>query len=154
VDLSHPPANSVEKYVSRYIDVPNSPLYPFGYGLSYTDFTYSNLQVSPAVQHAQGPIGITVDITNSGSRAGDEVVQLYVQDKLSSVITYETKLRGFERVNLQPGEKKTVKFTLHPDDLAILDKDMHWTVEPGKFEVWIGSSSEDIRLRKSFEILP
>ncbi|HEY4155989.1 MAG TPA: glycoside hydrolase family 3 N-terminal domain-containing protein, partial [Puia sp.] len=130
----------------------NGALYPFGYGLSYTRFDYSNLQVDPATRHAQGKIQVAVDVSNSGSRAGDEVVQLYVKDKLSSVITYEMDLRGFERISLQPGEKKTVKFTLGPDDLALLDKNMHWTVEPGEFEVMIGSSSEDIRLRKSFLI--
>ncbi|HSC39405.1 MAG TPA: glycoside hydrolase family 3 C-terminal domain-containing protein, partial [Chitinophagaceae bacterium] len=107
------------------------PLYPFGYGLSYTSFAYSNLQVSPEKQQPQGDIAVSVDITNTGSRKGDEVVQLYVKDKVSSVIVYETQLRGFERISLAPGEKKTVRFTLHPDDLALLDKNMNWVVEPG-----------------------
>ncbi len=130
----------------------NGSLYPFGYGLSYTSFAYSNLVVTPNRQNSQGNIEVTVDITNNGSRKGDEVVQLYVKDRISSVITYETQLRGFERISLQPGEKKTVKFLLQPDDLAILDKDMNWTVEPGEFEVRVGSSSEDIRLKQSFFI--
>lgn len=130
----------------------NGSLYPFGYGLSYTSFGYSNLQVTPSKQHSQGTIEVSVDVTNTGKRAGDEVVQLYIKDKLSSVITYEMQLRGFERISLQAGEKKTVKFMLKPDDLALLDKDMHWVVEPGEFEVLIGSSSEDIRVKKSFEI--
>jgi beta-glucosidase len=130
----------------------NGALYPFGYGLSYTTFQYSNLVVTPEKQASQGNIEVSVDVTNSGKVKGDEVVQLYIKDVLSSVITYESQLRGFERINLQPGEKKTVKFTIHPSDLELLDKNMNWTVEPGKFEVWIGSSSTDIRLKKPFYI--
>lgn len=128
------------------------PLYPFGHGLSYTTFAYSNLTLSPEEQNAQGEIQISVDITNTGKRKGDEVVQLYLKDKISSVTTYEFDLRGFERISLNPGEKKTVKFTLKPDDLALLDKNMNWTVEPGEFVVMIGSSSQDIRLQKPFLI--
>jgi beta-glucosidase len=127
-------------------------LYPFGYGLSYTTFKYSNLKIAPLAQNDQGDVEITLDVTNSGQLKGDEVVQLYLKDMVSSVTTYESVLRGFERVPLSPGETKQVKFTLHPDDLAILDKDMNWTVEPGSFKVMIGSSSEDIRLTKEFKI--
>jgi beta-glucosidase len=130
----------------------NGALYPFGYGLSYTTFQYSNLVVTPEKQAQQGNIEVSVDVTNSGKVKGDEVVQLYIKDVLSSVITYDSQLRGFERINLQPGEKKTVKFTIHPSDLELLDKNMNWTVEPGKFEVWIGSSSTDIHLKKPFYI--
>ncbi|MBB5395531.1 glycoside hydrolase family 3 N-terminal domain-containing protein [Mucilaginibacter sp. AK015] len=130
----------------------NGALYPFGYGLSYTKFEYSNLQVSPEKGHSQGDVTVTVDITNTGQRKGDDVVQLYLKDDVSSVTTYEYDLRGFERVTLNPGEKKTLTFTLHPDDLALLDKNMNWTVEPGTFQVWIGSSSEDIKLKKSFTV--
>ena len=128
------------------------PLYPFGYGLSYTSFAYSNLQVSPAKQQPQGDVEVSVEVTNTGSRKGDEVVQLYVKDKVSSVTIYEIQLRGFERIGLEPGEKKTVHFTLHPDDLALLDKNMNWTVEPGDFEVLLGSSSTDIKARAGFSI--
>jgi beta-glucosidase len=130
----------------------NGPLYPFGFGLSYTTFAYSNLTVSPETQNQRGAIEVKVDVANTGKVAGDEVVQLYVKDVVSSVTTYESQLRGFERIHLKPGEKKTVKFTLQPDDLALLDKNMNWTVEPGKFEIWIGSSSADIRLKKEFRI--
>jgi len=130
------------------------PLYPFGYGLSYTTFSYSNLVVTPEQQQSQGNIEVSVDITNTGSRVGDEVVQLYLKDEVSSVTTYESQLRGFERVSLKPGEQKSLHFTLHPEDLSILDKNMNWTVEPGKFQVWIGSSSMDIRLKKEFTIVP
>ncbi|MCG2615858.1 glycoside hydrolase family 3 C-terminal domain-containing protein [Terrimonas sp. NA20] len=130
----------------------NGSLYPFGFGLSYTSFTYSNLVVTPAKLKSQANVEISVDITNSGSRKGDEVVQLYIKDVQGSVIPYEMQLRGFERISLQPGEKKTVKFLIQPQDLELLDKNMNWTVEPGVFEVWVGSSSEDIRLKKEFVV--
>lgn len=128
----------------------NGPLYPFGHGLSYTSFTYSNLSVTPDSLRAQASVTVTVDITNSGKLKGDEVVQLYLKDRISSVTQYETQLRGFERIHLQPGETRKVRFQLNPDDLALLDKNMNWTVEPGEFEVQIGSSSTDIRLKKTF----
>jgi beta-glucosidase len=130
----------------------NGPLYPFGYGLSYTSFAYGNLVVTPETQNSEGNIEVSVDVTNSGKIKGDEIVQLYLKDVVSSVTTYESQLRDFERVTLNPGEKKTVKFMLHPDDLAILDKNMNWTVEPGQFEIWIGNSSVDIKLKKNFTI--
>jgi beta-glucosidase len=130
----------------------NGALYPFGYGLSYTTFDFSNLVVTPEQEHQQGDVKVTVDVSNTGQRKGDEVVQLYLKQEVSDVTTYEYDLRGFERVTLNPGEKKTVEFTLHPDDLAILDKNMNWTVEPGKFQVMIGNSSEDIRLKKEFVV--
>jgi beta-glucosidase len=127
----------------------NGALYPFGFGLSYTSFEYSNLVIHTPTQ--QKNIEVEVDITNTGKVKGDEVVQLYIKDILSSVTTYETQLRGFERITLLPGEKKTVKFILHPADLALLDKQMNWVVEPGQFEVVIGSSSTETRLRKTFD---
>lgn len=127
-------------------------LYPFGFGLSYTTFEFSNLKLSTQKIRSQGEIEITVDLKNTGTRKGDEVVQLYLKDVVSSVTTYETVLRGFERVALAPGETKTVKFTLAPDDLMLLDKNMKWTVEPGKFEILIGNSSESIKLKQEFEV--
>ena len=130
----------------------NGPLYPFGFGLSYTTFGFSNLVANPETQNAQGDIEISVDVTNTGKMKGDEVVQLYVKDLISSVTTYDSQLRGFERVSLQAGEKKTIKIILHPDDLALLDKNMNWTVEPGQFEIGIGSSSVDIKLKKTITI--
>ncbi|MXV14926.1 beta-glucosidase [Pedobacter sp. HMF7056] len=130
----------------------NGALYPFGYGLSYTTFAYSNLVVSPETLKAQGTVKVTVDVTNTGKRTGDEVVQLYLKDQVSSVTTYDFDLRGFERLTLAPGEKKTVTFTLEPDHFALLDKNMNWTVEPGKFTVMAGASAEDIKLKKEFTI--
>jgi beta-glucosidase len=130
----------------------NGPLYPFGFGLSYASFEYSNLLVSPETQAVNGNIEVSVEVKNTGKTKGDEVVQLYIKDVLSSVTTYESELRGFERIGLLPGEKKTVKFTISPDDLKLYNKNMDWVVEPGKFEVLIGSSSTDIRLKKEFII--
>lgn len=130
----------------------NGPLYPFGFGLSYTQFSYSNLVVSPESQASQGIIEVSVDVENTGKVKGDEVVQLYIKDLVSSVTTYESQLRGFERISLEQGEKKTVRFRLRPDDLALYDQNMNWVVEPGTFEVMIGSSSADIRLKKAFSV--
>jgi beta-glucosidase len=130
----------------------NGALYPFAHGLSYTTFGYANLQVRPSAPGGEADIEVFVDVTNTGKRAGDEVVQLYLKDLVSSVTTYEMQLRGFERLRLQPGETKQVRFVLHPEDLALLDKDMNWRVEPGAFEVLVGSSSADIRQKQRFEV--
>lgn len=130
----------------------NGALYPFGYGLSYTTFKYSNLDIKQITKHAGTPITVTADVINTGKRDGDEVVQLYLKDVVASVIPYNSVLRGFERIHLKAGETRRVEFTLQPDDLAILDRNMKWTVEPGKFEIWVGSSSEDIRLKGEFSI--
>jgi beta-glucosidase len=131
----------------------NGVLYPFGHGLSYTSFAYANLQISPRQQKVGGDVSVTVDVTNTGVRAGDEVVQLYLQDVLSSVITYEQVLRGLARMTLAPGEKRTVSFALTAEDLQLLDARMRWVVEPGEFEVRIGSSSADIRVKGHFAIV-
>lgn len=128
-------------------------LYPFGYGLSYTTFEYSDLVVTPTVIKAQANVNVSFKVKNTGDRAGDEIVQLYIKDEVSTVTTYESVLRGFERVPLKPGETKTINFILQPDDLAIFDKNMNWTVEPGYFEVLVGSSSEDIKLKKQFKVV-
>jgi len=95
---------------------------------------------------------VPCDVTNTGNVRGDEVVQLYFRDLISSVTTYDIQLRGFERISLSPGEKKRVSFKLTPDDLALLDINMNWTVEPGDFEIMIGSSSVDIRLKKKLTV--
>ena len=124
-------------------------LFPFGYGLSYTTFGYSDLIVR---KNADNSVDIDLNVTNTGSRKGTEVVQLYVRDCISSVVTYDSVLRGFERVTLEPGQTLPVHFRLSPDAMQILDKEMKWTVEPGDFEVMVGASSEDIRLKGGFTI--
>lgn len=126
----------------------NGALYAFGYGLSYTEFEYSDINVE-----VDGyDIKVTAKIKNTGKVDGTEVAQLYFSDLVSSMVTYESQLRGFERVELKAGETKTVTFNLNRNDLQLLDKDMHWVVEPGDFEFRIGASSEDIRLRKTVNI--
>lgn len=127
-------------------------LYPFGHGLSYTSFEYTNLHITPEKQHGAGTVEVSFEIINTGDRAGDEVAQLYVIDPVTSVVYYEKQLRGFKRLTLDPGEKQTVTFTLSPEDLWLLDNHMQWTVEKGRFDIEVGSSSEDIRLKGSFEI--
>ena len=127
-------------------------LYPFGHGLSYTTFAYSDLTVTPEEQAPEGNVTVSCLVTNTGERVGDEVVQLYINDVVSSVTTYTKVLRGFERIRLEPGESRTVSFTLTPQDLGLWDADMHFTVEPGRFDVMVGASSADIRLQGSFQI--
>jgi beta-glucosidase len=131
----------------------NGPLYSFGHGLSYTTFRYDALTITPARQSVGGSVNVTVDVTNTGAKAGDEVVQLYLRDVLSSVITYEQVLRGFQRIGLAPGERRTVSFTLDADAMQLLNAGMKWVVEPGTFEVRVGSSSTDIRVTGRFDIL-
>ena len=123
----------------------NGALYPFGYGLSYTTFEYSDIQISPKVITPNEKATVTLKVKNTGNVAGDEIVQLYTRDVLSSVTTYEKNLAGFERVNLQPGETKEVKFTIDRKHLELLDADMKWVVESGEFVMMAGASSEDIR---------
>lgn len=127
-------------------------LYPFGYGLSYTTFGYSDLKISKPVIGPQENITVSCRVTNTGNRAGDEVVQLYLRDDFSSVATYERVLRGFDRIHLAPGESKTVEFNLTPQGLGLWDKNNRFTVEPGTFTVMIGASSTDIRLKGTFEV--
>ena len=127
-------------------------LYPFGYGLSYTDFEYSDLKIEQSAPGVGGSVTVSCKVTNTGDREGDEVVQLYLRDVVSSVTTYVKVLRGFERVSLRPGETKEVSFTLTPQDLGLWNKDGHFVVEPGEFKVMVGSSSEDIRLQGQFFI--
>ncbi|WP_184331865.1 glycoside hydrolase family 3 N-terminal domain-containing protein [Povalibacter uvarum] len=128
-------------------------LFPFGHGLSYTKFGYRNLRISPRKLRSGGRVEVSVDVTNTGQRAGDDVVQLYLRDDYSSVVTFEKLLRGFERVSLAPGETKTVRFILTPEHLALYDRGQQWTVEPGRFTVQIGASSEDVRVEGSFDIV-
>lgn len=124
----------------------NGALYPFGHGLSYTSFEYSDISITPKVITAHQKATVRCKVTNTGKREGDEVVQLYIRDVLSSVTTYEKNLAGFERIHLQPGETKEVSFSLDHKHLELLDKHMEWVVEPGDFSIMLGASSEDIRL--------
>ncbi len=131
----------------------NGALYPFGYGLSYTTFEYSGLKISPAIITPNQKTYVSCKVTNTGKRAGDEVVQLYVRDVLSSVTTYEKNLAGFERVHLKPGETKEITFPVDRKALELLNADMHWVVEPGDFTLMLGASSTDIRLNGTLTVV-
>jgi beta-glucosidase len=135
------PPSEREKWNSKYIDAPWTPLFPFGHGLSYTTFSYANLRVSRASLRGSESVTVTVDVRNSGTRAATEVAQLYLRDDAASVTRPVRELRGIRRVPLQPGEVRTLTFTLMPDDLAMYDRDMRRVVEPGGFTVWVGGSS-------------
>jgi len=141
-----------EGWGKAYADMPASPLWDFGFGLSYTTFEYANLRIFPKETGPLGEISLSVDITNTGSRSGQEVVQLYLRDVKASVMTPVKELQGFKKIFLESGENKTVEFTLNHENLAIYDRNMNLVVEPGVFEVMIGSSSEDIRVRGEFNI--
>jgi beta-glucosidase len=137
----------------RYVDMPATPLYPFGYGLSYTKFEYSNLRIDPLQTHSEGSVKVLLDVKNVGKRTGTEVVQLYIHNLLGSVSTPVKQLRGFRRLNLKPGETQTAELTLTHNDLALLNRDMHWVVEPGAVDIMAGSSSQDIRLKATLQVL-
>jgi beta-glucosidase len=135
-----------------YVDMPGTPLYPFGYGLSYTQFRYSNARVEPSDIRTEGTTRVSVDVENIGKQAGVETAQLYIRERFTPVATPVKQLRGFERVTLEPGQKKTVTFTLGPEDLQLLDQDMHWRVVPGIFDLMIGSSSADIASKVTLQV--
>ncbi len=135
-----------------YADMPGTPLYPFGFGLSYTQFKYSNLHLEPAQIAVGGKVKVTVDVQNTGEHAGVQTVEMYLHEHYAPVSLPVERLRGIERVTLNPGETKTVTMTLRPEDLMLLDRDMLWRVAPGTFDVMIGNSAEDIPLKASFEV--
>jgi beta-glucosidase len=128
-------------------------LWPFGFGLSYTKFAYSDLKISPEKPSPSDDITVSFKIKNTGSRAGDEIPQLYSHQEVSSVTTWDERLCGFDRVHLEPGETKTVTVVIKPECLAIWNLDMKRVVEPGKFRITIGASSTDSRLKGEFEIV-
>ena len=140
-----------DKYKSKYIDVSNDPLFPFGYGLSYTSFEYSNLQLSDTKMNEKGSIKATVQVKNTGKVTGEEVVQMYIRDLVGSVTRPVKELKGFTKLSLNPGEAKTVEFTVTPDMLAFHRLDMTYGTEPGEFLLFIGGNSRDVQ-QKSFQL--
>jgi beta-glucosidase len=127
-----------------YIGSVTDPIYPFGWGLSYTTFKYANLSVTPDTIGTGGKTTVSVDVTNTGNVTGDEVVQLYIRDEVSSVTRPVKELKGFKRIHLEPGETRTVNFSLGPEELSLLDRDMHRVVEPGAFRIMVGGNSVDL----------
>ena len=128
----------------HYMDSTREPLYPFGWGLSYTTFEYSNLSVSPDSIVTSGSVEVSVQVTNTGKVRGDEVVQLYIRDEVSSVTRPVKELKGFRRITLDPGEMQTVEFTLGQDAFSFLNRDMKLVVEPGTFKIMVGGNSVDL----------
>ena len=131
------------RYTSKYIDGPNEPLYPFGYGLSYTTFEYTNLKLSTKKLNEGETLTVSVNLKNTGKYDGEEVVQLYVRDLVGSVTRPVKELKGFEKVSLKAGEEKTITFKLNTEDLAFYNRDWEWTTEPGEFHVFVGGNSKE-----------
>lgn len=146
------PTSSSNRFTSKYIDAPSTPLYPFGYGLSYTTFSYKDLILSSKKITTDGIVRVTVNVTNSGTRDGEEVVQMYIRDETGSVTRPVKELRGFKKITLKAGETKRVEFTLNPNDLAMWNREMKWVVEPGSFKVFVGTNSAE-NLEDEFEVV-
>ncbi|HTG57961.1 MAG TPA: glycoside hydrolase family 3 C-terminal domain-containing protein, partial [Terriglobia bacterium] len=138
--------------VHGYVDMPATPLYPFGDGLSYTKFDYSNLRISPSEIFPGGNTEVKVDVKNTGDQPGTETAQLYIHERFAPVSTPVKQLRGFSRMELKPGEAETATFILTPEDLQLLNLDNRWQVVPGTFEIMVGHSSQDIRLQGTLEV--
>ena len=136
----------------RYVEMDGSPLYPFGWRLSYTTFAYRNVRLEPATIAVGESTEVAVEVSNTGAVAGDEVVQLYLRDELCSVVRPNRELKGFQRVHLAPGASETVRFTLGPDQLCCYGRDERWVVEPGTFTVMVGGSSTDLPLSATLEV--
>jgi beta-glucosidase len=134
-----------QKFRTNYLDIPNEPLYPFGYGLSYTTFSYSNLRLSKTTARGNETVTASIQVTNTGNKAGKEVVQLYLRDIVGSVTRPVKELKGFEKIELAPGESKTVSFALTTDMLKFYNYDLQHVWEPGDFEVMIGGNSRDVQ---------
>lgn len=148
-----PSINEDKIYKSAYIDLPNSPRFPFGYGLSYTSFQYSDLKLSKTKMKSNETIEVSVTITNTGKYTGEEVVQLYLQDKFGSVVRPIQELKDFQKIKLESGASKTLKFVIDNTKLSFYNSKLEFQSEPGDFELMIGSSSADIRLRTNFELI-
>lgn len=145
------PFDAKNKYTSKYLDTSNEPLYPFGYGLSYTDFEYANLSLSQSAINQNEELSITVDLTNTGDRAGEEVVQLYIRDLVGSTTRPVKELKAFKKINLEPGQTRQIRFNISSDDLRFYTQDMNFQFEPGDFQVYVGGSS-DSGLSDKFEL--
>jgi beta-glucosidase len=136
------PMHPQNKYTSKYLDVPNTPLYPFGYGLSYTQFMYSPVEISSNEFTMTDGVTISVNVKNTGARAGEEVVQLYVRDLVGSVTRPVKELKGFQKIFLEAGASKKVEFRLTSDDLRFYNAQMRFRAEPGDFDVFVGGNSD------------
>ncbi|WP_230680052.1 beta-glucosidase BglX [Pontibacter sp. 172403-2] len=143
----------LDKYKSRYLDVTNDPLYPFGYGLSYTTFSYSQPQLSKTTISPTETLDVKVDVKNTGNYHGEEVVQLYIQDVVGSITRPVKELKGFQKILLKKGESKTIAFRITPEDLKFYNNDLEYVLEPGNFKVYVGTSSQDVKAA-DFTVVP
>ncbi len=132
------------KYCSRYLDIPNTPLYPFGYGLSYTNFVYSDLILNKEVITTNEDLQVSITLTNAGKKVGTEVVQLYIRDEVASVTRPVKELRRFQRITLEPGAKQIITFTLSPNDFHFYNNNLDYVLEPGNFQILVGGNSQDV----------
>ncbi len=151
LSTGRPSGNDQSVFWSHYTDEKNTPLYPFGYGLSYTTFEYSGLTLSSRELTANDKLNITVTVENTGKRKGEEVVQLYIRDLVGSVSRPVKELKGFQKISLNPGEKKSVTFTLTPKDLEFYGATGEWRTEPGQYKIWVGTNSDE-GLESGFEL--
>ena len=147
------PFDPNQKYTSKYLDISNTPLYPFGYGLSYTTFDYSYISLSNKTLKSNGKITASVNVTNTGKRSGKETVQLYIRQMVGSITRPVKELKGFQQITLQPGESKKVSFTLSVGDLKFYNGDLKYVYEPGDFKVFIGTNSDDVK-EADFKLIP
>ena len=139
------PLDENQKYTTKYLDVPNSPLYAFGHGLSYTTFTYGDVRLSAPTLRKGGSITASVTVTNNGGREGEETVQLYIRDMVGSITRPVQELKGFQKVRLAPGASRTVSFTIKESDLRFFNSELKYVSEPGAFRVMIGGSSDKVK---------
>jgi beta-glucosidase len=149
-NTGRPPSS--DPFSSKYLDLPSTPLYPFGFGLSYAMFSYAYLQLDRRTAAPDDTLHVSVEVKNTGKRTGDEVVQLYIRKQYASVTKPVKELKGFRRVMLAPGESQHVKFLLTPSELAFYNQDMRLGVEPGRYTVFVGTNSTDL-LESGFEII-
>jgi beta-glucosidase len=142
------PMDSNNKFTSKYLDISNDPLYPFGYGLSYTTFEYGDIKLSKSKLKGDEKLTASVTLTNTGKVAGEEVVQLYIQDPAASISRPVKELKNFKKVLLQPGEKKDINIEITTNDLKFYNSDLKYDWEPGDFIIYIGSNSRDVKSAK------
>jgi beta-glucosidase len=153
ISYNHKPSGAYSNWYGNYVDMPVTPLYPFGHGLSYTSFCYSDMQLSRKTVQSGEQVDISLTVTNTGQLAGDEVVQLYVRDEIASIPRPVKELKGFYRLHLEPGQSRRLTFHLPADLLAYYDENLDLILERGKIHIMLGSSSVDIHLQDEFEII-
>lgn len=147
-------AGAASGYVSGYIDLEGTPRFPFGYGLSYSEFEYSHLVLDKSVMRGDDRIAVSFNVKNTGKYAGEEIVQLYLRDKVASVVRPVRELKDFQKVHIEPGQTQTLHFTIDREKLSFYNAQLQWAAEPGEIELMVGASAADIRLRTNFELTP